>query len=54
MIFQRLRSETASHHAAIESQMPLLASEHFKILPNIFHYWLRCAVLPDQEGIAHS
>ena len=27
MILQRLRSETASHHAAIESQMPLLDPE---------------------------
>ncbi len=54
MILQRLRSETASHHAAIESQIPLLASEHLKIPLNIFHYWRCCAVLPDPERLSHS
>ncbi len=54
MILQRLRSETASHHAAIEFQMPLLTSEHLKILPDIFSYWRCCAVLPDPERLTHS
>jgi heme oxygenase len=44
MILQRLRSETASHHAAIESQMPLLDPEmsletYIRMLQSFWGYY---------------
>jgi len=42
------------HGATAYHIKPVSHPEHLKILESIFHYWLRCAVLPDPERHTHS